>query len=68
MRSKGDSAKVQVYVDDKMQFYGRDVTNGTVTIDKDTLYKIIRLPSSDKHNLRLEFEDDNVELFAFTFG
>ncbi|MCC7149362.1 MAG: cytochrome c biogenesis protein DipZ [Saprospiraceae bacterium] len=68
MRSKGSPAKVKVYIDDTTQFFGKDVTNGTVTIDVDTLYKIIKLPSPGNHNLRLEFEDNNAELYAFTFG
>ncbi|MBP7967283.1 cytochrome c biogenesis protein DipZ [Candidatus Woesebacteria bacterium] len=68
MRSKGSPAKVKVYIDDTTQFFGKDVINGTVTIDVDTLYKIIKLPSPGNHNLRLEFEDNNAELYAFTFG
>ncbi len=68
MRSKGSTAKVKVYVDDKLQYFGEDSTDGIVTVDKDTLYKLINLPAPGKHILRLEFEDDNAELFAFTFG
>jgi thiol-disulfide isomerase/thioredoxin len=68
MRSKGTPSKVKVYVDEKMQFFGKDVSDGTVTINEDTLYKLIKLPSPGTHTLRLEFEDDNAELYAFTFG
>ena len=68
MRAKGTSAKVQVYLDNKMQNFGADNINGVVTVDKDTLYRLIDLPSAGKHILRLEFEDSNAELFAFTFG
>lgn len=68
MKSKGSPAKVKVYVDDNMTSFGEDVMNGTVTIDADTLYKIVKLPSPGKHTLRLEFEDSNTELYAFTFG
>lgn len=68
MRTKGAPAKVKVYVDDELQYFGMDNKEGIVTVDKDTLYKLINLPSPGKHNLRLEFEDSNAELFAFTFG
>lgn len=68
MRTKGNPAKVKVFLDNKMQDYGEDVINGVVTVDQDKLYKIIKLPLPGKHNLLLEFEDNNAEVFAFTFG
>lgn len=68
MRTKDTPAKVKVYVDDKLQYFGVDNVNGTVTVNKDTLYKLINLPAPGRHILRLEFEDSNAELFAFTFG
>lgn len=68
MRTKGAHAKVKVFVDGKLQYFGENNENGTVIVDKDTLYKLINLPSVGKHNLKLEFEDNNIEVFAFTFG
>ncbi|MBP9691534.1 cytochrome c biogenesis protein DipZ [Candidatus Woesebacteria bacterium] len=68
MRTKGDPAEVKVYLDGKLQHFGEDVIDGAVTIEKDTLYKLIKLPAAGKHELRLEFEDNNAELYAFTFG
>lgn len=68
MRTDGIPAKIRVYVDDQMQYFGADVVEGTVTVDSDTLYKLIKLPSPGRHILRLEFDDDNAQLFAFTFG
>jgi len=68
MRTKGDPSKVKVYLDNKLQNFGVDNIAGTVTVDKDTLYKLIKLPNPGKHNLRLEFEDSNTEIYAFTFG
>jgi len=68
MRSKGSPAKVRVYLDNKMQDFGQDNINGVVTVDKDSLYKLINLSSPAKHLLRLEFEDSNAVLYAFTFG
>ncbi|MEK7595358.1 MAG: cytochrome c biogenesis protein DipZ [Patescibacteria group bacterium] len=68
MRTKGTPAKVKVYLDGKMQDFGEHNINGVVTVDKDTLYKLINLSAPGRHILRLEFEDDNTEVFAFTFG
>ena len=68
MRPKGDQSKVKVFIDDKIQNYGEDNIDGIVTVDSDRLYKLIRLFVPGRHILRLEFEDDNTELFAFTFG
>lgn len=68
MRTKGAPAKIKVYLDDKMQYFGEDNKDGIVTVEKDTLYRLINLPSPGRHILKLEFEDSNAELFAFTFG
>ena len=69
MRPTGTApAKVKVYLDDKVQYEGADNKSGMVTIDSDRLYKLINLPSPGKHTLRLEFEDSNALLYAFTFG
>ncbi len=68
MRTKATPAKVKVYIDNKMQDFGEHNINGTVTVDNDQLYKLINLSSPGRHILRLEFEDNNAEVFAFTFG
>ena len=68
MRTSGDPAKVKVYIDDKMQSFGEDNKSGIVTVNSDRLYKLINLPTPGRHTLRLEFEDSNAQLFAFTFG
>ena len=69
MRPTGESpARVRVYVDDKQQYFGEDVVGGVVTVNSDSLYKLVNLPTPGRHKLRLEFEDSNVELYAFTFG
>lgn len=68
MRPKGSPAKVKVYLDDEIQYFGEDNKNGIVIVDSDRLYKLINSPSPGRHILRLEFEDNNVELYAFTFG
>jgi cytochrome c biogenesis protein CcdA/thiol-disulfide isomerase/thioredoxin len=63
--------KVKVYLDDKLvdeTSAGEDVVNSEISVDKDRLYKLIHLQNEGKHTLKLEFEDDNVEVYAFTFG
>ncbi|MEK7571802.1 MAG: cytochrome c biogenesis protein DipZ [Patescibacteria group bacterium] len=60
--------KVKVFLDNKPQYLGEDATSGTVTITGDKLYKLINLPTPGRHMLKLEFEDTNTELYAFTFG
>lgn len=66
--STGKPANIKVYVDNKLQYFGEDNKNGTVTVDGDKLYKLITLPTPGRHLLRLEFEDSGIEVFAFTFG
>lgn len=66
--TKGVTTKVKVYLDNKMQYSGVDNINGIVVVDADRLYKLINLPTPGRHILRLEFEDSNAELYAFTFG
>jgi len=68
MRTKGNPVKVKVYIDDKLQYFGEDNKNGSVTVDSDRLYKLINLPTPGRHILKLEFENDETQLFAFTFG
>lgn len=68
MNSKEGESRVRVYVDDEVQYGGEDVVDGVVTVDSDTLYKLIDLPEPGRHILKLEFLDDNTEVYAFTFG
>lgn len=68
MRPKSGKSEVSVYLDNQIQFPGEDNINGNISIEADRLYKLIKLPQMGRHELRLEFEDDNTEIFAFTFG
>jgi len=47
---------------------GEDVIKGTVQVTKDKLYKLIRLEKAEKSLLEIEFLDNNIQVFAFTFG
>lgn len=72
MRLKNSGqARVRVLLDGKVVSAGtagEDVKEGAVTVTSDRLYRLIRLPEVGRHELMLEFIDDKVELFAFTFG
>ena len=68
MRTRGNPAKVKVSIDGKIQDFGEDNASGVVTVDSDRLYKLINLSTPGRHILRLEFEDNNAEVYAFTFG
>lgn len=43
-------------------------TTRTFTIDADKIYQLVELPSPGSHTLKIEFEDGNIEVYAFTFG
>jgi cytochrome c biogenesis protein CcdA/thiol-disulfide isomerase/thioredoxin len=67
----GNTAKsgiIKVYLDHQLQAFGEDNQNGVVTVTQDDLYKLINLPKAGRHELRLEFLDGELELYAFTFG
>jgi thiol-disulfide isomerase/thioredoxin len=68
MRPTNGQSKVRVLVDGKPQYFGDDVQDGLVTVSADTLYKLVKLPKAENHILELQFEDNSIELYAFTFG
>lgn len=72
MRSNNETPKeIKVYLDGKLipeSQSGIDIKNGTITINSDRLYDLINIDEIENHTLRLEFQDEGVEVFAFTFG
>lgn len=68
MRNTGQPAKVKVTIDGQTTGFGEDNNQGIVTVTNDDLYKLIKLDNPGQHLLKLEFEDDNAQVFAFTFG
>ena len=68
MRPKNGSGVIKVTIDGEAQFFGTDGKDGAITIDTDKLYNLVHLTTPGRHILKIEFEDDNVEVFAFTFG
>jgi cytochrome c biogenesis protein CcdA/thiol-disulfide isomerase/thioredoxin len=70
MGSPGEPRTVRVSLDGEPipdALAGDDVSGGTATIDKQSLYRLAELPKAGDHTLRLSFED-GVEAYAFTFG
>jgi len=68
MRNRGKVSKVKVYVDGELKYFGKDNIEGIVTIDADKLYNLVTLPTPGNHVLKLEFLDNDTEVYAFTFG
>ncbi len=67
----GGTGTLKVYLDGKLvtsEQAGDDVKNGIVTVNGDRLYTLIKLQTPGAHILKLEFQDANLELYAFTFG
>lgn len=66
------NAKVKIFLDGKLvdsSNAGADVQNGIINIDSDRLYNLIDLKGkTGAHILKLEFETQGTEVFAFTFG
>jgi hypothetical protein len=67
---EGKTGRVRIYLNEEVVTTeaGKDVVDGIVTVDSDRLYELISLPDAGKYELKMEFLDSNVEVFAFTFG
>lgn len=72
MRSKNSNQGiVKVKLDQKNisdDDSGDDVSKSQITVQEDRLYKVVELDSPSMRRLELEFLDNNIEVFAFTFG
>ena len=71
MRKSGSNASVSVKLDGEplsLSEVGEDITNGVVVVSEDRLYKVINLPDASRGLLELEFLEDGIQVFAFTFG
>jgi cytochrome c biogenesis protein CcdA/thiol-disulfide isomerase/thioredoxin len=60
MGNLGKPGLVKVFVD--------NVYTQTITVDGDKLYPLVELTALGAHSLRLEFQDNHIQAFAFTFG
>jgi cytochrome c biogenesis protein CcdA/thiol-disulfide isomerase/thioredoxin len=72
MRSAdGKPRSLKVFLDGKPvtpDVAGSDVKNDVVTVVEDRLYTLISLPAAGVHTLKIQFIDNNLQLYAFTFG
>jgi len=70
-KSKGTMGSIRVLLDGKLvteENAGADVVSGVVKVDVDRLYKLIKFATAGEHLLELEFQNGNLQLYAFTFG
>ncbi|MDH5533893.1 MAG: cytochrome c biogenesis protein DipZ [Candidatus Pacebacteria bacterium] len=71
MRStNGEGSQVKVFLDGEEigENGGIDVIDSMITVNEDRLYHIVELDKPGTHTLKLEYQDGNIESFAFTFG
>lgn len=71
MRPTKTEGKVKIYLDEKdisSNDAGEDVKDAIVTVDSDRLYSLVKLTTPGKHTITIEFLDEPIEVFAFTFG
>lgn len=72
MRSiDGKPSRVKVFLDGEVipqSYRGKDVIDGVVTVTTDRLYELVTSPFMERHVLKLQFLDGNIEVYAFTFG
>jgi cytochrome c biogenesis protein CcdA/thiol-disulfide isomerase/thioredoxin len=68
--SRGEPRQLRVLLDGKpvpQRFAGADVDAGVATIARQRLYRLVELPSAQRHVLTLEFAP-GISGYAFTFG
>jgi cytochrome c biogenesis protein CcdA/thiol-disulfide isomerase/thioredoxin len=66
----GQPRPLRVLLDGKplpQRFAGADVEDGVATVDRQRLYRLVELPSAQRHLLTLEFAP-GISGYAFTFG
>lgn len=60
MNPETKPATVKIFLDNKLL--------NSVIVDSDKLYELVNLKAPGRHKLRLEFDNNKPQLFAFTFG
>ena len=72
MGPSAEGGRVNVFIDGKpvdASIAGADVNQGVITLDSERLYDLINLKGKvEEHVLRLEFNGQDTEVYAFTFG
>lgn len=59
---------ITIYVDGVAYSNGTTIKDGRLEIDTDRLYELVNLTQPGDHILEIEFENDQTDVFAFTFG
>jgi hypothetical protein len=64
------AVKLNILIDGKApgNLSGKDVVEGSVTIQEDRLYRLIESDGYNQHALEIIVEDPSLEAYAFTFG
>ena len=71
MRAEKSAGKIKVFLNGKPVTAGEagiDVKEGATTVTEDKLYRLIKFSAVQEGILRLEFIDNPIKVFAFTFG
>ena len=71
MNPIGSTAKATVFLDGKQissSSSGKDVIDGTIIIDSNRLYELVKLQTPGEHTLKIEIVEGKVSAYAFTFG
>jgi cytochrome c biogenesis protein CcdA/thiol-disulfide isomerase/thioredoxin len=72
LHPKGTSDSVKVFLDDKpvdSTNAGKDVINSVLNVNEPRLYELIDLKGNNSdHVLKLLWQNDGIEAYAFTFG
>ncbi len=68
----GNNKPVQVHVllngKPLLTSQGKDVHNGTIVVDKETIYEVVALPREEDGILQLTTDSPGLEMYTFTFG
>jgi len=70
-KNKETTGRVKITLDGKLLDESNQTSesiNSIVTISENRLYSLVTLENPGEHLIELEFLDDGIELFAFTFG
>jgi thiol-disulfide isomerase/thioredoxin len=64
------AVKLNILIDGKApgNLSGKDVVEGSVTVQEDRLYRLIESDGYNQHVLEIIVEDPSLEAYAFTFG
>jgi cytochrome c biogenesis protein CcdA/thiol-disulfide isomerase/thioredoxin len=68
MKSMNANSKVRISLASGNELGGEDVVDGEIVIDEDRMYRLFQSDKSIKDTITIDFLDDGIEVYAFTFG